>query len=78
MHRNALLKQILHVEGGGLQGIKDENEDFIKRKRQKKEEERRAEEAKKSLLEKHNELTENINGISTFFLLISFLIFLFH
>ncbi|VDN58063.1 unnamed protein product [Dracunculus medinensis] len=71
MHRNALLKQILHVEG-------DENEDFIKRKRQKKEEERRAEEAKKSLLEKHNELTENINGISTFFLYLIIVNFSWH
>lgn len=59
MHRRALLKQVLHAKGGAPD-VDTEKEDleFLERKRRKKEEERKAEEAKKSLLEKHNELLE--------------------
>ncbi|VDK33554.1 unnamed protein product, partial [Gongylonema pulchrum] len=59
MHRRALLKQVLHAKGGAP-NMDTEKEDleFLERKRRKKEEERKAEEAKKSLLEKHNELVE--------------------
>lgn len=59
MHRRALLKQVLHAKGGApnLDAEKEDLE-FLERKRRKKEEERKAEEAKKSLLEKHNELLE--------------------
>lgn len=63
MHRRALLKQVLHPKAGAnLEEARKEDEEFMQRKRLKKEEQRRADEAKKSLLEKHNELVEADNG----------------
>uniref|UniRef100_A0A0M3I9Z4 RNA helicase n=1 Tax=Ascaris lumbricoides TaxID=6252 RepID=A0A0M3I9Z4_ASCLU len=62
MHRRALLKQVLHPKAGAnLEEARKEDEEFMQRKRLKKEEQRRADEAKKSLLEKHNELVEADN-----------------
>ncbi|VDD91150.1 unnamed protein product [Enterobius vermicularis] len=59
MHRQALLKQVLQVPVD-LSATNADNSQkaLLERKRKKKEEEKEAEEAKKSLLEKHNELVE--------------------
>lgn len=59
MQRQALLKQVLQVPADfSATSAENEQKAILERKRKRKEEEKEAEEAKKSLLEKHNELVE--------------------